>query len=282
VINFERNSHMAQDSSGSSTIKGGKSSRPPRLMERVSGPSELTVGERCFEIDGTHATEQETRRCTRYAVGMCARYTLTRSELGEIVKLLGADVDPSARQIHLPRFNVGPAQQCVIAVGGDGARASRAPVLIAARWGLQLGGRMVVNLRSETAGRRPGLQRCVVPTDGFYEWTGEKPHRRPIWFHRPSGELVLLAGLLEAAVGAPPTFAVLTAPARAPVVEIHDRMPVVLGAERARSWLARGGGPDVEELGLVATEVSARANSVTNDDASVLDPTPPRGQLRLL
>lgn len=63
---------------------------------------------------------------------MLARYTLTRSELGEVVKLLGADVDPSARQIHLPRFNVGPAQRCVIALGGDGASASGAPVLTAA------------------------------------------------------------------------------------------------------------------------------------------------------
>jgi putative SOS response-associated peptidase YedK len=213
---------------------------------------------------------------------MRARYTLTRSELGDIVTLLGANVDPSARQNHLPRFNVGSAQRCVIAVGGDGADASAAPVLIAAVWGLQLGGRMVINLRSESAGRRPGLQRCVVPSDGFYEWTGEKGHRRPIWFHRRGGELVLLAGLLDVAVGAPPTFAVLTAPARAPVVEIHDRMPVVLGAERARRWLASGGRPEVEELGLVATEVSPRVNSVANDDASVLEPTAPRGQLRLL
>ena len=47
-------------------------------------------------------------------------------------------------------------------------------------------------------------------------------------------------------------------------------------------WLARGGRPEVDELGLVATEVSARANSVANDDASVAEPTPPRGQLRLL
>ena len=96
------------------------------------------------------------------------------------MKLLGADVDPSARQIYLRRFNVGPAQQCVIAVGGDGASASRAPLLIAARWGLRLGGRLVVNLRSETAGRRPGLQRCVVPTDGFYEWVRHEAREVPM------------------------------------------------------------------------------------------------------
>jgi putative SOS response-associated peptidase YedK len=213
---------------------------------------------------------------------MCARYTLTRSELGDVVKELGADVDPSARQIHLPRFNVGPAQSCVIAMSGAGPATSARPVLAAATWGLHLGGHAVINLRSETAGRRAGLQRCVVPIDGFYEWTGEKGHRRPVWFHRPSREIILLAGLLDVASGAPPAFAVLTAPAREPIALSHDRMPVVLGAERARSWLAKGGRLEVEDLGLLAVEVSPKVNSMANDDASVLEPTAPRGQLRLL
>jgi putative SOS response-associated peptidase YedK len=106
-------------------------------------------------------------------------------------------------------------------------------------------------------------------------------HRRPIWFHRPSGELLLLAGLLDPAAGAAPTFAVLTAPAARPVREIHDRMPVVLGAERARAWLAKGGRPEVEALDLVATEVSPRVNAVANDDASLLEPAG-QGQLRLI
>lgn len=49
-----------------------------------------------------------------------------------------------------------------------------------ALWGLRLGPRLVVNLRSETAGRRRDLQRCVIPADGFYEWIGEKGHKRPL------------------------------------------------------------------------------------------------------
>jgi hypothetical protein len=132
--------------------------------------------------------------------------------------------------------------------------------------------------RGATAGP-PALR---GPIDGFYEWTGEKGHRRPFWFHRPGREIILLAGLLDVASGAPPTFAVLTAPAREPIASIHDRMPVVLGAEGARAWLAKGGRPEVEELELLAVEVSPRVNSVANDDASVLELTAHRGQLRLL
>lgn len=224
--------------------------------------------------------------------GMCARYTLTRTELGGVVEALGADVDPSAAAIRLPRFNVGPSQICVIARAGrggdEGNDGAARPVPTAATWGLRLGNQLVVNVRSEAAGtRRPGLQRCVVPTDGFYEWTGEKGHKRAIWFHRPGGELVLLAGLAGEGdeVGALPRFAVLTAVARSPVKEVHDRMPVVLTGARARAWLSRGGRVEGEAVELVGREVSARVNLVANDDAELLADAEARGaarQMRLL
>jgi putative SOS response-associated peptidase YedK len=209
---------------------------------------------------------------------MCARYTLTRTTLGAIVAELGADADDPAGELFLPRYNIGPSQACIV----TRARGA-APVLTMAKWGLRVEGRVVVNLRAETAGRYPRLRRCLVPADGFFEWAGAKGQKRPIWFHRPGGELLLLAGLLDAAVGAVATFAVLTAPARPPVRAIHDRMPVVLGIARGRSWLVGGGRPDVEGLELIATEVSSRVNSVANDDALVLSAADaPSGQMRLL
>src|SRR5713101_5327561 len=36
---------------------------------------------------------------------------------------------------------------------------------------------------SETLQQR----RCVVPADGFYEWTGPKNKRQPLWIHPHSG-----------------------------------------------------------------------------------------------
>ena len=102
---------------------------------------------------------------------MCALHP-DPGELADVVDDLGADVGPTARPIHLARFNVGPAARCVIAMSGAGSGTSARPVLTAATWGLHLGGHAVINLRLETAGRGPGLQRCVVPTDGFYAWTG--------------------------------------------------------------------------------------------------------------
>ena len=37
--------------------------------------------------------------------------------------------------------------------------------------------------------------RCGIPTDGFFEWTGPKSQRRPLWFRRNDGEPMVLAGL---------------------------------------------------------------------------------------
>ncbi len=86
-------------------------------------------------------------------------------------------------------------------------------------------------------------------------------------------------------VGVLPRFAVLTTAARSPVREIHDRMPVVPGAERARVWLSRGGRPEGEAIELVGREVSGRVNLAANDDAGLNLPlrlfAPPRSNSAL-
>jgi putative SOS response-associated peptidase YedK len=113
----------------------------------------------------------------------------------------------------------------------------------------------------------PDLAR-VVPADGFYERTGEKGHKRPLWFHRPDGKLLFFAGLVDDAG----TFVIVTTPAAGPVLEMHDRAPVMFAAAKARTWLANGGSPKGVAVKLAGVEVSPRANSVANDDAGLLEP----------
>ena len=144
----------------------------------------------------------------------------------------------------------------------------KAPRVTAAAWGLRLGPRKVINLRAETAGRRRELQCCVVPGDGFFEWTGEKGHKRPIWFHRADGGLIFFVGLADDAG----TFAIVTEAAWGPVLAIHDRAPVMFTAAAARTWLGKGGPPKGTAVELVGVAVSPRANAVTNDDAALLEP----------
>ena len=64
----------------------------------------------------------------------------------------------------------------------------------------------------------------------------------------------------------------MTDPAAGPVLDVHDRAPVMFTAAKARAWLAKGGPPKGAAIKLVGVEVSPRANSVKNDDAGLLEP----------
>src|SRR5580704_18680670 len=76
-----------------------------------------------------------------------------------------------------------------------------------ARWGLanrwardNSRASQCINAKAETLEERPTFReafqqrRCVVPADGFYEWTGPKSKRQPLWIHPRTGELMLFAG----------------------------------------------------------------------------------------
>jgi putative SOS response-associated peptidase YedK len=76
------------------------------------------------------------------------------------------------------------------------------------------------------------------------------------------------------------TFTILTTAANDVVAVAHDRMPVIVSPEDAERWLE---GDDDEAFALlkpapietlVAKGVSKRVNSVSNDDASLLEPDP--------
>jgi len=193
--------------------------------------------------------------------------TLTTAELAEVAELLGAAPDPALFESYRPRFNLPPTDPHMIVVGGDVKR------LVPAHWAY--GESKQINARAETAPRM-GLykrafaeRRCLVPADGFYEWTGGKGKRQPVWFHAPPGELLTFAGLYDRDGG----FVVITVAANDELRPIHDRMPAILfGADRD-AWLAR---PDEKLLVPAAPGrlekclVSPRVNSVANDDPECL------------
>jgi putative SOS response-associated peptidase YedK len=213
--------------------------------------------------------------------------TLTTSGFAQLADMLDADVDPDEEELYRPRWNIAPTDPHWIVRLQDGKRRLRR-----ARWGLKKGSssgkpRLVINIRGETFKKRLPERRCLVPADGFYEWTGPKEARRPIWFHAPTNEVLLLAGTYDETEDAP-FFTVLTTDANPVVAPVHDRMPVVLPPEKARAWLEEplaGLLAPADPAALIGTPVSPRANSVKNDDPACLEPpvdeAPPPGQIRL-
>lgn len=229
---------------------------------------------------------------------MCGRFTLTRNDFRMLAHDLGATFDEDAAGLYRARYNIAPTDPHWIVRTKAEERQ-----LLPAKWGLvnswapdMKGAARQINARSESAPARPAFRdafrerRCIVPADGFYEWIGTKASRRPVWYHAPDGGLLLFAGLYESwrdpRDGARTrTFTILTTDANGVVAPVHDRMPVILPAERVDDWLhVPATGEDayaasVAELlrpaadgVLVATEVSQRANSVKNDDEGCIAP----------
>jgi putative SOS response-associated peptidase YedK len=230
---------------------------------------------------------------------MCGRMSLTRRELTELADELGSIFDPTAAPsvVWRPRYNVAPTDPHPV-MRADGGRK-----VAMGHWGFRGGPKqaLLINARSETIRARPAFRdafarrRCVVPADGFYEWRKTEgaaggAARRPLWFHRPDGQLLLFAGLWEppapilteadaqARGRGLPRFVVLTTTPNALLAEVHDRMPAIFTTlEEAAAWLAA---PSLELLRpapegfLAARPVSARVNSVRNDDPACLEPEP--------
>jgi putative SOS response-associated peptidase YedK len=218
---------------------------------------------------------------------MCGRFTLTTHEVDDLARALAAEVDRERARFYRPRWNVAPSDEHWI-VRLDDARRRR---MVPARFGFEgPGGQLLINARGETAAQLPSFRRafaegrCLVPADGFYEWTGSRADRRPLWFHDPAGKLLLFAGLATEHTGSL-AFVILTTTANDLVHPLHDRMPVLLSPEGAEEWLAR---PDAALLApapatwLLAHEVSARVNTVANDGPELLEPPAPARQLRLI
>ncbi|WP_437913566.1 SOS response-associated peptidase [Sorangium sp. So ce302] len=240
---------------------------------------------------------------------MCARFTLAVPDFATLIALLESSssgagragggparsiaADPEIAARFRPRFNIAPATVHPVLRARDGRRA-----LVAATWGFVgrfarggAGPALLANARAESARAKPtfreafAARRCVVPADGFYEWTGPKGARRPTWFHPADGGLLRLAGLYQPAkdldTGEPDLrFTILTTEANADVAPIHDRMPVLLGPGDVDLWLGVGDGADADRAeallrpaprgALAARAVSPRVNSVAHDDPALL------------
>ncbi len=218
---------------------------------------------------------------------MCGRYSLTTPEeaMRQLFDLPAAMLGAWAQ----PRYNIAPSQIApVLRRTAKGA----APELVGMTWGLipswsrdRTGGQ--INARSETAAEKPSFRdayrhrRCLVPTDGFYEWQKIAGGKQPYWISRADGAPFVFAGLWESWSDGQSaeivSFTILTTEASEALRPIHHRMPVIVGAQDFNLWLDPGETPSTELFApeqapqLQARPVSRRVNSPRNDDPACLE-----------
>ena len=108
-------------------------------------------------------------------------------------------------------------------------------------------GKPLINARGETVMEKPSFRnamrrrRCLVPADGYYEWSGAEGRKVPFFVQQPDRGLFALAGLWEHWMGADgselETATLMTIAPNAELSTIHDRMPVVIAPADYETWL---------------------------------------------
>jgi putative SOS response-associated peptidase YedK len=83
-------------------------------------------------------------------------------------------------------------------------------------------------------------QRCLVITDGFYEW--KKPEKQPYAIGMADDDLMVMAGLWDEWKSPKgehiKSCTIITCPPNKVAGMLHDRMPVVLPPDSWGRWLA--------------------------------------------
>lgn len=195
-----------------------------------------------------------------------------------------------------PTWNAAPTQSLPVVRFNPQTGARSLDLL---RWGLvpswakdpKIGAKMI-NARAETVATLPAFRkafarrRCIVPADGFYEWSTTDAGKVPYAVGpAEAGTIWGFAGLWEGWKNEAGkwlrSFTILTTTANEALRRIHERMPVILPPEAYGRWLGEEPAEPDELQGLLkpcppeavrAWTVSPRVNSVRNDDATLVDP----------
>jgi len=230
---------------------------------------------------------------------MCGRYVAAQDPAALVAEF---EVAAPPERYLAPNYNIAPSSSVYIVV--DKRLGAEPPVrsLEVANWGLvpswakdpAIGSKMT-NARSETVATKPSFrkafasQRCLVPADGYYEWftstevtSSGRPAKLPFFIHAADDATLAMAGLYE--WWRKPddswllTCCVLTTQATHSLLQIHDRMPVMVPKGRWAWWLDSQKPVEVEPLldpalvPLVAYPVSTAVNNARNSGPELMQP----------
>jgi putative SOS response-associated peptidase YedK len=220
---------------------------------------------------------------------VCGRFTSSQGR-----EAIGDRFEVAVPEEYQHRFNLAPQQRTLIVRERDDEREA-----VMAKWGLlphwakdsKIAFKMI-NARAETLTEKPayrsliGKHRCLIPADGFYEWTvGSDGKKQPIHFHLPDYAMFAFAGLWTSRTHGETgemieSCTIITTAPNELVAPVHHRMPVILSPDTEAVWLDPSIskehalallGPYPADL-MTAFPASTRVNSVRNDDSGLLLP----------
>jgi putative SOS response-associated peptidase YedK len=224
---------------------------------------------------------------------MCGRISQARSEAAYAQAIGWPDHAADSAAPHHPNWNVAPGTTPLLMHAFDEDRPGFARVGWGYRptWAIEKRIPLAINARIEKAATgaffRPLWKhgRCVVPADGWYEWTGEKGHKQPWYIRLRADAPMFLAALTDFRPDRPSEdagFVIVTAAADAGMVDVHDRRPVVFAPQDAALWMDNSLPPEqAEQLARAMTRpagdfewypVSREVNKAGHNGAHLIEP----------
>jgi putative SOS response-associated peptidase YedK len=200
---------------------------------------------------------------------MCGRVRLPEDYSEIKIRLRFDDLAPAPNL--RPSWNIAPTQDLLTAIR-DPASGARLPALM--RWGLipawakdvKIGVSMF-NARADTIAEKPAFKgawrtgrRCLVVTDGFYEW--RRGDKQPFAIARADAPFTVMAGLWEEwkspAGERIRSCTIITTEANELLGALHDRMPVILAEQDWPAWLGEAAADEAALKGLLRPYPSER------------------------
>jgi putative SOS response-associated peptidase YedK len=217
---------------------------------------------------------------------MCGRYASSR-KADDLVTFFEVE-DPPEEELA-PSWNVAPTDKVYAVVQRETRQ------LRVLRWGLvpswakdpKVAARHI-NARQESVATTPAYRsayakrRCLVPADGYYEWTVGGGTKQPWYLSSQDHSPLAMAGLYEHWKAPDGTWlstcTILTTDAPDELGAIHDRTPLLVPRPQWATWLdPQMTAPDALLVPgtsgvLDAWPVSKDVGNVRNDGAHLIEP----------
>lgn len=224
---------------------------------------------------------------------MCGRFTIISDPVAFQLEFDLPETE-SRKTDWQPHYNVSPTQLIPVVNSAQERKIERM------QWGLlpvwaqdKKDSYRLINIRSETILEKSTFrkimqkgQRCLILANGFYEWQAPahgKGPKAPFYFQFKDQRPFAFAGLWDYSTlpnrQRIPTCAIITCAPNSLVSPVHNRMPVLLDAQKGWAWMDDH--PDGQLLSLLqpfptermeAYAVSPLVNSPGNDLPDCIQP----------
>ena len=174
---------------------------------------------------------------------MCGRF-INLNRIDKLNKIF--EINESENVENGISYNIAPSQSTIIITNSKFFKIEKAD------WGMKFFDKRqnqeknIINSRLETIQKKILFKesfekrRCVIPANGYYEWSVKDNIKIPYFINIPDKETIYFAGIwkyLNFKKSSMKVFSIITKPSNSLLKEIHDRMPVTLSAEESKDYL---------------------------------------------